>query len=131
MPAFSTLPRSELHERVWSKPVRDVAAEFGISDVALAKRCRALRIPLPPRGYWARVAAGQKPKRPPLPPLTERKRSALPGYVATHNAEGQPAADPALQFETDRQSQAVAATGRMRQRSRSLPQLISPRPPRS
>jgi hypothetical protein len=110
MPTFITLPRSELYERVWSKPVRDVAAELAISDVALAKRCRALKIPLPPRGYWARVASGQKPKRPPLPPFTERKRSALPGYVTTRDAEGQPAAEPALQFETDRQSQAVAAT---------------------
>jgi hypothetical protein len=45
-----TLPRSQLYELVWSKPVRDLAAEFGISDVALAKRCRALKIPVPPRG---------------------------------------------------------------------------------
>jgi len=34
---FITLARSELYERVWSKPVTEVAAEFGISDVALAK----------------------------------------------------------------------------------------------
>ena len=53
-----TLPRSELYHLVWSKSVRDLAAEFGISDVALAKRCRALMIPVPPSGYWARVAAG-------------------------------------------------------------------------
>jgi hypothetical protein len=45
-----TLPRSELYERVWSKPVRDVAQEFGISGVALAKRCRALKIPVPHGG---------------------------------------------------------------------------------
>jgi len=31
-----TLSRSELYEQVWSKLVRDLAAEFGISDVALA-----------------------------------------------------------------------------------------------
>jgi hypothetical protein len=111
MPTFITLPRSELYERVWSKPVREVAAEFGISDVALAKRCRALRIPLPPRGYWARVAAGQRPRRPPLPPFTERKRSALPTYVTTRDAQGQPADEPALQFETDRQSHKVTAAG--------------------
>ena len=35
---FITLPRSQLYELVWSKPVRDVAADFGISDVALARR---------------------------------------------------------------------------------------------
>ena len=69
-----TLPRSQLYELVWSKPVTELAKEFGISDVALAKRCRAIRIPLPPRGYWARVAAGQKPRRPPLPPFRGSRR---------------------------------------------------------
>jgi hypothetical protein len=33
---FITLPRSELYELVWSKPVTEVAKEFGISDEALA-----------------------------------------------------------------------------------------------
>jgi hypothetical protein len=32
-----TLPRSQLYELVWSKPVRDVVKDFGMSDVALAK----------------------------------------------------------------------------------------------
>ena len=85
---YITLSRSALHELVWTKPVRDVAKEFGISDVALAKRCRALKIPLPARGYWAKVAAGQKPRRPALPPFTERKRAVLPSYVTTRTADG-------------------------------------------
>jgi hypothetical protein len=62
-----TLTRQQLYDLVWSKPVRDVAQDFGMSDVALAKRCRAVRVPIPPRGYWARVAAGQKPRKTPLP----------------------------------------------------------------
>ena len=71
---YITLPRSALYELVWTKPVTELAKEFGISDVALAKRCRSIKIPLPPRGYWARVAAGQKPRRPALPPFgTDRK----------------------------------------------------------
>ena len=45
-----TLTRQQLYDLVWSKPVRDVAADFGMSDVALAKRCRAVRVPIPPRG---------------------------------------------------------------------------------
>jgi hypothetical protein len=60
---FMTLSRSKLYDLVWTQPVRDVAKDFGIPDVALAKRCRALKIPLPRRGYWARVAAGQAPRR--------------------------------------------------------------------
>ena len=97
-----TLPRSQFYELVWSKPVRDLAADFSISDVALAKRCRALKIPVPPRGYWARVAAGQKPRRPALPPFTERKRAMLPSYVTTRAANGTVAIEPAVTFDPER-----------------------------
>lgn len=69
---FITLSRSALYELVWTRPVTELANEFGISDVALAKRCRALKIPVPPRGHWAKVAAGQTPKRPRPCRLTRR-----------------------------------------------------------
>src|SRR6201997_2741458 len=62
-----TLSREDLYELVWSKPMRDLAKDFGISDVGLAKRCRRLGIPVPGRGYWARVDAGQRLYRPKLP----------------------------------------------------------------
>jgi hypothetical protein len=62
-----TLSRGDLYELAWSKPIRELAKEFRISDVALAKRCRGLGIPLPGRGYWARVSAGQHPYRLKLP----------------------------------------------------------------
>jgi len=62
-----TLSREDLYELAWSKPILELSKDFGISDVALAKRCRRLGIPLPGRGYWARVDAGQKPYRPKLP----------------------------------------------------------------
>jgi hypothetical protein len=63
-----TLSRQDLYELAWSKPMVELAQDFGISDVALAKRLRKLGIPVPGRGYWARVAGGQTPRRPPLPP---------------------------------------------------------------
>src|SRR3984885_7224056 len=62
-----TLSREDLYELAWSKPISELSKDFGISDVALAKRCRRLGIPLPGRGYWARVDAGQTPYRPKLP----------------------------------------------------------------
>ncbi len=34
---FITLRRSKLYELVWSRPVTEIAKEFGMSDVALAK----------------------------------------------------------------------------------------------
>ncbi len=63
------LSREELYEKVWTEPVRTIAKRFGISDVALAKDCRRLKIPLPGRGYWAVKAAGKKVVRPKLPAL--------------------------------------------------------------
>ena len=35
-----TLSREDLYELAWSKPITSLAQDFGISDVALAKRCR-------------------------------------------------------------------------------------------
>ena len=55
------LTRRELFDLVWARPVTVVAAELGISDVALHKVCRKHRVPVPGRGYWARKAAGQSP----------------------------------------------------------------------
>lgn len=63
--------RQELFARVWERPMVEVAKEMGISDVALAKRCKNLQVPTPPRGYWARVRAGQSLKRPPLKAFVE------------------------------------------------------------
>ncbi len=60
--------REELHKLVWSFPILKIAAELGVSDVALAKACRRSNIPIPPRGYWAKVASGQKPETTTLPP---------------------------------------------------------------
>lgn len=55
------LSREDLYELVWSKPMAELAKDFGMSDVALAKRCRKIGVPVPGRGYWTRIAAGQEP----------------------------------------------------------------------
>lgn len=44
-----------------------LARSFGLSDVGLAKICRKHDIPRPPRGYWAKLQFGQKPRQKPLP----------------------------------------------------------------
>ena len=61
------MKRSELYAKVWSTPMTKLAAELGISDVGLAKACRRHAVPAPPRGYWARLRAGQNPDQTPLP----------------------------------------------------------------
>jgi hypothetical protein len=63
-----TYTRQEIYDLVWSEPTRTVANRHGISDVALAKTCRKANIPIPPRGYWARIEAGQRIPTTPLPP---------------------------------------------------------------
>lgn len=65
------LDRQKLYDEVWSDPVSIVAQRYGLSDVGLAKICRKLRIPLPGRGYWAKVKVGNKVYRTPLPKVTE------------------------------------------------------------
>jgi hypothetical protein len=65
-----SLTREELYERVWSEPMSSLSPKFDLSDVGLAKICRKMRIPRPPRGYWARKNAGQKVSRTPLPRLS-------------------------------------------------------------
>jgi hypothetical protein len=62
------LTRQELYDRVWSEPVYKVAERYGISGVALAKKCRNFGIPLPERGYWNRLQAGKKVRKTPLKP---------------------------------------------------------------
>ena len=45
-----TMSREALYELAWPKPMRELAKDFGISDVALAKRFRRLATPVPGRG---------------------------------------------------------------------------------
>jgi hypothetical protein len=59
--------RQQLYELVWSGPMTTLAKRLTISGVGLAKACRRGDIPVPPRGYWARLAAGQRVARTPLP----------------------------------------------------------------
>ena len=59
--------REELYEQVWTTPTQRLAQDYGISDVELAKICKKLCVPKPPKGYWAKVAAGYKPKKASLP----------------------------------------------------------------
>lgn len=43
----------ELKTLVWQMPTTQVAKKLGVSDVAVSKRCKALGISKPPRGYWS------------------------------------------------------------------------------
>jgi hypothetical protein len=61
------ITREELYKLVWSKPMTELAKEFGMSDVGLAKVCKKLNVPRPYRGYW-QLAEVDRKTVPPLPP---------------------------------------------------------------
>lgn len=60
--------RQELYDLVWSEPMIKLGARYEISGNGLAKACRRANIPVPERGYWAKLQAGRKAPKPPLPP---------------------------------------------------------------
>jgi hypothetical protein len=63
----TTVTRQQLYEMVWTKPMSQLARDFGISDVGLAKVCARQNVPTPPRGYWALLEVGKAPPKPALP----------------------------------------------------------------
>jgi hypothetical protein len=81
---------------MWSRSAISLAEEFGISGRGLGKICSRFEIPVPPRGYWAKLAAGKHVTKPPLPiaksdlpleiwiqPSPEGPAAALPEQVRT------------------------------------------------
>ena len=70
---MSRYDRAALYEQVWSQPAQEVAKSYGISGVRLGKVCRKLQVPVPPRGYWARVQNGYSVTKPPLTKLSDRQ----------------------------------------------------------
>lgn len=108
-----------MFQLVWATPRTALARRFGLSDVAIAKHCRKANIPMPPLGYWARIAAGKNPAKVPTLPLrlpgqedrvtlgaTDRYRAYYPEEDLT-----KPLVEPVF---TDSEEELVAeATGRL------------------
>jgi len=66
-PGVMSVTREKLYEEVWAEPMLQVAAKYKVSSSFLARVCRRMHVPCPPRGYWARKSAGLISKIPPLP----------------------------------------------------------------
>lgn len=82
-----TVTREKLYEEVWAEAMIKVAAQYGVSGSFLARVCRDLNVPCPPRGYWARLRAGYSVSRPELP-------KALPGGALEWSRDGVPRTAP-------------------------------------
>ena len=95
-----TLTRHTLYDLVWSKPMVEVATDFDMSDRGLAKRCAAVDVPVPPRGRWAKKAAGQEPLKIPLPKYRAQTQ-AIPEAAPPANvpeAIGHSGLEPQVRF---------------------------------
>ena len=64
---YNVYDRETLYKEVWEAPVTEVAKRYQVSDVAIHKVCKALEIPKPPAGYWAKLRAGKSVSIKPLP----------------------------------------------------------------
>lgn len=67
-----TFQREELFAEVWTTPLTTLAKKYGLSDNGVRKVCKAMDIPLPKAGHWAKAAAGKAPRPPLLPASAAR-----------------------------------------------------------
>lgn len=95
------LTREELYRKIWEKPTVKVAAEFGISDVGLAKICRKMDVPKPPLGYWRRIETGAKIQPTSLPKATNETKEFVHLYVPAE--DGSDKVSPEIQAMIDRE----------------------------
>ena len=84
--------REVLYQEIWNFPVTEVAKKYAVSDVTIHKVCKAMEIPTPPVGYWAKKQSGKDTSIPPLPPsdcpskkfgLRSQKQDSLPSKQIT------------------------------------------------
>ena len=90
------MTRSELYTLVWAEPVSTVGPRLGLSSAGLAKLCGRHDIPIPTRGFWARLAAGQTPARQALP--AQATDEVIPRFKALDDS-GAPSPADALPVE--------------------------------
>lgn len=116
MPEAKTNPlsREELYELVWKEPMLRVGEQLGVSSSYMARVCTELRVPRPPRGYWAKLEFGKAPARPALP-------AARPGDI-TEWSPGD--------FIGRSERAAVAKPKRSRQAAGEEPATVPPTEPR-
>ena len=107
-----TFTRRELYELVWSTPIVTLAARFQLSDRGLAKTCARHQIPVPGRGYWAKIEAGLSATKTPLWKIDN------PALETVHLGGHRPAVSPSVAFAIERANDDVEASRRERKLSR-------------
>jgi hypothetical protein len=103
MVAREPVSREELYEIVWSEPVSRVAPRFGLSGAGLRKLCLRHAVPVPPRGSWAKVAAGVTAERARLPAEAPARRRVAWGAAGVLSVRASLPAAPVASVEVERQ----------------------------
>lgn len=98
---WQRVTREQLYEQVWSVPIWKLCEQYGLSDNGLRKVCRRLSVPVPPRGYWAKVEAGKKVRKAVLP--AEAKMTATDIWCAPKR-EKTPADDADVEWLREREA---------------------------
>lgn len=103
---YNVYDRETIYKEVWKFPVTEVAKRYKVSDVTIHKVCKALEIPTPPAGYWAKMRAGKPVSVIPLPQSdTVSKRTGIQTGV-THQLE---TAKETLAFLSDEDRSVILA----------------------
>ena len=110
------LTREELYAQVWAEPMTSLAQRYGLSDRGLAKICTRMGIPVPGRGYWARVQSGQVPLQAKLPKIKARQKAVVNlnkrGHILEETKELQDVAGYiASEMHPENQIQAARSAG--------------------
>jgi hypothetical protein len=56
---INELKRRELYDLVWSKPMKKIQEDFGLTYAQLKSICEEYKIPLPASGFWTKIAFGK------------------------------------------------------------------------
>lgn len=71
------MTRQALYALVWERPLRQITFDLDIDYEKLKAACVASDIPLPPPGYWSKVAYGKAPAPSSLSPATNLVETVL------------------------------------------------------
>ena len=104
------LTREELYELVWSEPIMNLAPHYVLTDRGLAKRCDRMGVPVPGRGYWAKMASGKVPPQTKLPKIKTGQQGRvvldMGGQILEEGEECQSVLDE-IKYEKQAENQIV------------------------
>ena len=59
--------RQKLYDEIWEISASGVAKQYGLNYAKLLQSCKDYEIPIPPSGYWTKIACGKEVSKAPLP----------------------------------------------------------------